>query len=131
MEREIKFRGKRIDNGEWVYGYLCFAYVDATDKSAIYDPKSVRQYDVFTNTVGQYTDLHDKNGKEIYEGDIVAYDFIRAKVVYGFAGFEFEWIDGRTDKIRQHKTEPMFKNTSIIFEVINNIYETELTTCRA
>jgi uncharacterized phage protein (TIGR01671 family) len=68
--QEYKFRGKRTDNGQWVYGYLCFIYVDC-DKASIYDPKSVRSYDVDLKTVGQYIRINDKHKKEIYEGDIV------------------------------------------------------------
>lgn len=68
--REIKFRGKRLDNGEWIEGDLLrmldhwFIFPDPA-------PEGIDKYAVDPATVGQYTGLKDKNGKEIYEDDII------------------------------------------------------------
>lgn len=96
--RTIKFRGKRIDTGEWVYGSL-----DLTaDRAAIAWDKIDSDEDkvpwfanVEESTIGQFSGLADCNGKEIYEGDIMTYGkHIKHLVEFKHGMFGYTLLDG-------------------------------------
>jgi ferredoxin-fold anticodon binding domain-containing protein len=111
--REIKFRGQSTgDIGTWIYGYYHF------DKSNtchyICDIDSLVRYEVKPGTVGQFTGLQDKNGTDIYEGDIIDYGNGRnITITYEVNGFGFKF---------KHGHERCFLDMTK-FEVIGNIHE--------
>lgn len=127
MNREILFRGKRVDNGEWIYGWITTQHKKYTEGELLTRIQSNTfgegEHYVETETVGQYIGLTDKNGTKIFEGDIVKglFNFglsINAKVVYYDGSFGV--VCKRCGAIN-FTAFPSF--CGVDWEVIGNIYD--------
>lgn len=148
--REILFRGKNADNGEWVYGSyfahqkirLCIVRDESeveenTQHLIVQDAlacdwgfkNGMQVVDVLPETVGEYTGLTDKNGKKIFEGDILQDKFGQIKIV----DYSDEWGAFRTCFVRALNDEGKIVATvggaSFVgtiwrkYEVIGNIHD--------
>lgn len=136
--REIKFRGQDFETGEWIYGSYNGVNAGAADvfiiyEKEIFDPVSlgfidteIVEKEVKEETVGQYTGLKDKNGVEIFEGDILRwtdennesddYQVIFEAPSFKYAHLEHPDYIGGTAAFTELEAESDF-------EVIGNIYE--------
>ena len=113
--REIIFRGKREDNGEWV----CGAYYKELSNYYILHPINAF-VPVIPETVGQYTGLKDKNGKQIYEGDIVKSNYKAGNLVVYFVHGCFRLTYSK--KLIGTGLEIFFNEE---LQIIGNIYENQ------
>ena len=138
--REIIFRGKRVDNGEWVEGYyVCISetYHYILTGNPVVEPGKidVEHYKVYPETVGEYTGLTDKNGVKTFEGDIIKThyantpkpNYTETVVFYNgrFCAFynsgSVSWHSGLYDGVQHLNQDKTVYMDS--FEVIGNIHD--------
>ena len=103
MKREIKFKAKRLDNGEWCEGY----FYEENGNTYIIENRQKESmlnrnvtYEVDPSTVCQFTGLKDSKGNEIWEGDVVDVRGIKAEVVWNQSALAFMVL-------YEYQTEPI------------------------
>lgn len=122
--REILFRGKRIADGKWMYGLPSYDEYGNIEEIQVWDGEDISFCLVDPETICQYTGLTDKNGKKIWEGDILEghlddkfpEDVTREKVIWHESGWKTE-EPGCVDK--EYLDEFDTEN----FEVVGNVFD--------
>lgn len=133
MNRQLLFRGKRVDNGEWVEGDLIHKQVWKCSLTIIRISDDgfdhYEEFEVIPETVGEFTDLTDKNGNKIFEGDVVSYedcpasDYYRETIIVNCGAIEFS--DGMFYVTERETVEmdDLVYNGTMECDVIGNIYD--------
>lgn len=122
MEREILFRGKRADNGEWVYGSsLKEKACDGVQHIIV--TENGEYHLINPKTRGQYTGLTDRNGVKIFEGDIVN---VKTIISGSFINYVIAWFDSDLCWVMQSLKDTSVKfrlRSCWEFEVVGNVHD--------
>lgn len=137
--RTIKFRGKSINKGEWLFGDLVHDNIGGSYIFPIEAENLYKENAVIPETVGQYTELKDKNGKNIWEGDIIRVGivstnyigsspepyYVDAVCIYKEGAFLYKRISPFDKKklSRNWTYKPIYKFEIYSTEVIGNIHD--------
>lgn len=137
----IEFRGKRIDNGQWVYGFLSQGFTPSSDYRELgnyivfYIPeKGMQSVEIDPNTIGQYIGLNDNDGKKRYKGDILGWgeesdDGSLYEVIFEDACFKrsvLPWMTKKAmkrDDILEKECKFLFDEITQDLIVVGNIFD--------
>lgn len=131
--RRILFRGKSVDSNEWVYGFY-----GETASCCIHPPKvyiciidnTDKLHTIYPESLGQFTGLYDKNGKEVFEGDVVKCKLIdcimengkwKNKIIY--ENYEVIYSAKHLSFKIKDENESVWSIENCEFEVIGNIFD--------
>ena len=135
LKRDIVFRGKRVDNGQWVEGFYSNLYNEekceeqsiityqnfyAADMSYPYPSVNTVEAEVDPETVGQFTGMTDKNGTKIFEGDIVKEQYKSHEIIYNVYWDEDYFAFRVKSKDYSYYLDELVPSNS---EVIGNIHD--------
>lgn len=123
MRREIIFRGKRIKDGKWLYGYYLDEKAEDTDFPCIvpFEPVPDHDWEVDPETVGVFTGMLDQNGEKLFEGDIVMANVLGSVVVsWSIQFLNSSFVEGEMKKRLSPQEFPDLKGTTLIGNIYDN-----------
>ena len=120
MQREIEFRGKQVDSGEWYFGYFVR---DELSKLPYITSGGKAMHEIIPETLGQFTGMKDMNGNKIFEGDIVRLDGKIFAVAYDKGAFGLHRDDNSRGNLFHWYNFCRLTHEPYVPEIIGNIHD--------